>query len=49
MEKMVKKIGRVVFRASGTEPVVRIWVGGKDENLVKKAAHHIREAVKRAV
>lgn len=48
-DDMVKKIGRVVFRASGTEPVVRIWVGGKDENLVKKAAHHIREAVKRAV
>lgn len=44
----VAACGRVVFRASGTEPVVRIWVGGKDENLVNEAAADIKKAVEQA-
>ena len=37
--------GRVVFRASGTEPVVRIWVGGKDKALVEALAEKMVAAV----
>ena len=44
----VAACGRVVFRASGTEPVVRIWVGGKDETLVNEAAADIKKAVEQA-
>ena len=40
--------GRVVFRASGTEPVVRIWVGGKDKALVEALAGKIEDAVQAA-
>ena len=40
--------GRVVFRASGTEPVVRIWVGGKDKVLVEDLAGKIEAAVQAA-
>lgn len=44
VEKAKKEIegqGRVVFRASGTEPVIRIWVGGKNAELVKKLSYSI--------
>ena len=44
----VATCGRVVFRASGTEQVVRIWVGGKDETLVNEAAADIKKAVEQA-
>ena len=46
--KKIEGIGRVVFRASGTEPVVRIWVGGQKADIVKAAAAEIKNAVEKA-
>lgn len=40
-KKAIEGQGRVVFRASGTEPLVRIWVGGKDEKLVNELSAEI--------
>ena len=40
--------GRVVLRASGTEPVIRVMVEGHDAAMVKRAAQEIAAAVERA-
>jgi phosphoglucosamine mutase len=37
--------GRIVLRASGTEPVIRVMVEGHDAKLVKAGAREIAEAV----
>jgi phosphoglucosamine mutase len=37
--------GRIVLRASGTEPVIRVMVEGSDAVLVKKGAQDIAAAV----
>ena len=37
--------GRVLLRASGTEPVVRVMVEGQDEALVKGLADQLAETV----
>ncbi len=44
-QKAIEGKGRVVFRPSGTEPLVRIWVGGKDEAQVKELSAEIVNAV----
>lgn len=36
--KKMAGVGRVVLRASGTEPLIRVWVGGQDEALVKEVS-----------
>ena len=33
--------GRVLIRPSGTEPLVRIMIEGKDEKLIKKRAEEL--------
>ena len=38
--------GRVVLRASGTEPLIRVMVEGRDETQVQRCAEHIAEAVR---
>jgi phosphoglucosamine mutase len=38
--------GRVVLRASGTEPLIRVMVEGRDEAQVNRTANHIADAVK---
>jgi phosphoglucosamine mutase len=38
--------GRVVLRASGTEPLIRVMVEGRDEAQVRRTASHIADAVK---
>jgi phosphoglucosamine mutase len=47
-EKELAKTGRVVLRASGTEPVIRVMVEGEDEqqvlHLAKKLASVVSEA-----
>jgi phosphoglucosamine mutase len=40
--------GRVLLRASGTEPVVRVMVEGSDGDAVRQWAEKIAAAVRRA-
>lgn len=40
--------GRVVVRASGTEPLIRVMAEGDDETLVKQAVSSIADAVRAA-
>jgi phosphoglucosamine mutase len=40
--------GRVLLRASGTEPKIRVMVEGQDKKLVQKLAEEIAEVVKKA-
>ena len=38
--------GRVVLRASGTEPVIRVMVEGRDEATTRAAAAELAEVVR---
>jgi len=40
--------GRVVLRASGTEPVVRVMLEGRDPRLIERLGQQLAETVKRA-
>lgn len=44
-EAELKKSGRVVLRASGTEPVIRVMVEGEDENQVLTLAKRLASVV----
>jgi phosphoglucosamine mutase len=41
--------GRVVLRASGTEPVIRVMVEGRDEATTRAAAAELAEVVRNAI
>ncbi len=45
VERRFEGRGRIVLRASGTEPVIRVMVEGYDAALVKKGAREIAAAV----
>jgi len=45
-ERALGKSGRVLLRPSGTEPVLRVMVEGKDDAQVRRLARMIAEAVK---
>ncbi len=45
-EDTLKNAGRVLLRASGTEPKIRVMVEGEDAILVQKLAQDIAEVVK---
>ena len=45
-ESELKDAGRVLLRASGTEPKIRVMVEGQDAKLVQKIAEEIAEVVK---
>jgi phosphoglucosamine mutase len=49
IEKKLGDTGRVLLRASGTEPLIRVMVEGQQEDLVKNYAHQIAEDVKKAM
>ena len=46
-EKLMGNTGRVLVRTSGTEPIVRVMVEGKDAEAVKVIAEEIAEVVKK--
>ena len=48
IEKRMGADGRVVLRASGTEPVIRVMVEGKGESATRAAATELAEVVKAA-
>jgi len=41
--------GRVVLRASGTEPLIRVMVEGEEEELVNRLAQDLADSVRAAV
>lgn len=47
-ETELNNTGRVLLRASGTEPKIRVMVEGQDRKLVQKLAEEIAEVVKKA-
>jgi phosphoglucosamine mutase len=47
-EKALGADGRVLLRPSGTEPVLRVMVEGRDGAAVKNLARKIAEAVQQA-
>ena len=47
-EQRLRDAGRVLLRASGTEPLIRVMVEGEDEILVQTCAQQIADAVQTA-
>jgi phosphoglucosamine mutase len=48
IEKRMNGEGRVVLRPSGTEPVIRVMVEGRDESATRAAATELAEVVRTA-
>jgi phosphoglucosamine mutase len=44
-ERRLGENGRIVLRASGTEPVIRVMVEGADEKLVRELARTLAASV----
>lgn len=47
-EKRLADKGRVLLRASGTEPLIRVMVEGDDEQLVRDVVNELSDVVKQA-
>jgi phosphoglucosamine mutase len=48
-ERQLGASGRVVLRASGTEPVIRVMVEGREPGEVNRLANELAETVRKAV
>ena len=48
-EQQLAQTGRVLLRASGTEPVIRVMVEGQDATVVKQLAQHLANEVRASV
>lgn len=46
-EKEMERLGRVLVRTSGTEPLVRVMVEGKEMDMVERVVNEIAEVVKK--
>ncbi len=49
VEQALGSTGRVVLRASGTEPLIRVMVEGQDEQVVSRHANELAETVRQSV
>ncbi len=49
VESQINGSGRVVLRASGTEPLIRVMVEGREADRVRQAAEYIAQTVRAAV
>ena len=49
VEAALGRTGRVVLRASGTEPLIRVMVEGEDEAVVSRHANELAETVRQSV
>jgi phosphoglucosamine mutase len=49
VERELGDSGRVLLRPSGTEPLIRVMVEGRDLALVEKSAQHLADVVSQAV
>lgn len=48
-EQVLAQTGRVLLRASGTEPVIRVMVEGQDASIVKRLAQQLANEVRASV
>lgn len=48
IERELKDSGRVVLRASGTEPVIRVMLEGREEPVIRRHAEALAEVVREA-
>jgi phosphoglucosamine mutase len=46
IEKELADLGRVVLRYSGTEPLLRVMIEGKDKELVDRTAHDLADVAR---
>lgn len=49
VEKELGDSGRVLLRASGTEPLIRVMIEGVNEDIARKHAHELADVVKNAI
>jgi phosphoglucosamine mutase len=49
IEQQLGDEGRVLLRASGTEPLIRVMVEGANEDLVKSCAQQLADEVRKAI
>ncbi|MBP9131316.1 MAG: phosphoglucosamine mutase, partial [Steroidobacteraceae bacterium] len=49
VEKVLGSTGRVVLRASGTEPVIRVMIEAEDEAVASRYASELAEVVRTAI
>ncbi|MDF1583483.1 MAG: phosphoglucosamine mutase [Methyloprofundus sp.] len=49
VEKELGDSGRVLLRASGTEPLIRVMIEGVNTDVVRKHAHELADVVKNAI
>ena len=49
VENLLGRDGRVLLRSSGTEPLVRVMVEGKERSIVDQLANQLADAVKDAL
>ena len=45
LEKKFDGEGRVLIRPSGTEPLVRVMIEGKDQNVIDEEARNLAELI----